>query len=228
MSISLLATRPPRLPRTGTLRSSKLAWGILVHTTGRGVPTRAKDTGLPAHEIALAYYLSSGANFPHYLIAGEGTIWAVADETVRAWHAGITTEDRAQYLTGEWETQVSPEGLAHWRARWPGIKSPQHLYPGKSPNEIYIGVELIPSNDRTDNGTLFTTAQYAALSKLIQDVATRHGFIPAGARLLGHEDVSPLTRWDKQGGWDPGFLRDNPLFRWDLVVHDNDTTQPVS
>ena len=33
-------------------------------------------------------------------------------------------------------------------------------------------------------------------------------------RLVGHEDIEPLERWNKQGGWDPGALRVKPKFVW--------------
>jgi outer membrane protein OmpA-like peptidoglycan-associated protein len=34
---------------------------------------------------------------------------------------------------------------------------------------------------------------------------------------LGHEDLSPITRSVRRGGWDPGFLRDAPFFDWNYV-----------
>ena len=36
-------------------------------------------------------------------------------------------------------------------------------------------------------------------------------------RLLGHEDLTPISRHDKKGGWDPGGLREVPYFDWEHV-----------
>jgi hypothetical protein len=36
--------------------------------------------------------------------------------------------------------------------------------------------------------------------------------------LVCHEDLSPLKRWDKGGGWDVGVLRAVPRLGWDEVL----------
>jgi soluble lytic murein transglycosylase-like protein len=53
-------------------------------------------------------------------------------------------------------------------------------------------------------------------------IAQRHGWPPGEAwwrtpRLLGHEDITPLSRFDKNGCWDPGGLREKPYFDWPFV-----------
>ena len=59
---------------------------------------------------------------------------------------------------------------------------------------------------------------------LALDIAERHGFADAFAegefpsrRLVGHEDIEPLERWNRQGGWDPGGLREKPKFFWPRI-----------
>ncbi|GAB4568558.1 MAG: hypothetical protein Tsb0020_22130 [Haliangiales bacterium] len=68
----------------------------------------------------------------------------------------------------------------------------------------------------------FTAEQHATVAALAVDVATRNGF--AGepewlrtGRLVGHEDLTPVSRHNRAGGWDPGALRDQPRFGWALV-----------
>ena len=45
--------------------------------------------------------------------------------------------------------------------------------------------------------------------------------LPAAAMappLVTHEDLSPLTRWQPSGGWDPGVLRPRPWLDWGAVL----------
>ncbi|MEP7342385.1 MAG: N-acetylmuramoyl-L-alanine amidase, partial [Acidobacteriota bacterium] len=82
-----------------------------------------------------------------------------------------------------------------------------------STNSGHIGIEMLA--DSTGYG--FTNAQYEALAKLVADIARRHKLpitSAPSARLLGHEDVHPLSRQNKGGGWDPGAHRDKPKFSW--------------
>jgi N-acetyl-anhydromuramyl-L-alanine amidase AmpD len=155
-------------------------------------------------------------NFPHYVLDGGGQLVQIADERERARHVAITPEQRVLFANGAWIGQVSVVGYALWRARWPDKKSPLQLFPSRSPNEDFIGIELIPSLEMVDD-SLFTEAQYQALSALLADIQTRYGITLTGSRLVGHEDLDPLSRWDKSGGWDPGQLRAKPYFSWDRV-----------
>lgn len=197
-------------------RTNPTPWGFCIHTTGSGVPKTARDHGISPIEAALNYYCSPGANFPHYVIDSTGQIVQVADELIRARHAGIEFDDRMLYLSGDWRSRVDQPTLALWMAKW-NKKSPLGLFPSKSPNEDYLGCELIPQLSTLPNGSLFTDEQYAALKGLIADVASRYGITLVGDRLVTHEDLEPLQRWNHQGGWDPGALRDDPTFLWGKI-----------
>ena len=154
--------------------------------------------------------------FPHYVIDGAGEIIQIADERERARHVAIPTEDRAMYASGAWRARVSPIGLAAWEAKWLplGKRNPLQLFPSKSANEDFLGIELIPLLEPPKGGGRFTPEQYDRLADLLEDIETRYGLELEGSRLVGHEDLSPLTRWNKAGGWDPGALRDKPSFFW--------------
>lgn len=211
-------------------RKNPVPWGVVVHTTGRGVldaATREKKT--PA-QVAEELYTRPDAYFPHYFIGSDGIIFQVADELIRARHVAVSLIDRARYLLNTWRSKVPDIGVELWQARWQGKKSPQVLYPSRSPNEDYLGVELIPQFGREKNTTLFTDKQYSALARLLVDIADRWQIPllqPGSPRLVGHEDLSPLTRWDSIGGWDPGFLRSRPYFRWNLLPLPAASSPPV-
>ena len=74
-----------------------------------------------------------------------------------------------------------------------------------------MGVELLPTPRGPD---WYTQAQYDALAALVVDVAQRHDRPPVGEHVVAHEDLEPLTRWNRTGGWDPGALRPQPRFSW--------------
>jgi N-acetyl-anhydromuramyl-L-alanine amidase AmpD len=71
-------------------------------------------------------------------------------------------------------------------------------------------------------GLRFTKAQHETIARLAWDIAHRNAW-PSNERwwrsprLLGHEDITPLSRHDKNGGWDPGALREKPFFDWKYV-----------
>jgi N-acetyl-anhydromuramyl-L-alanine amidase AmpD len=204
-------------------RENPRAFGVMFHTTGRGVLDRAKEWGLSPLKAAEQIYTRKGASFAHYILGQDGTLLQVADELEHAAHTGIPRAQREQYMSGAWTQAVKATTLQKWQKRWPGFKSPSHLYPTTSPNSCYIGVEFIP-----DNNAEFSAAQYAASAALVVDIATRHKFLAemrnkllenlASPRLVGHEDIEPLERWNKMGGWDPGALRDAPKFVWANVT----------
>lgn len=220
VSLSPLAT-PATPAMRGDLppRRQEVPFGVCVHSTGRGVPGKARKLRVDPMRVALDVYLSPVGDCPHYVIDYDGKIAQVADERLRARHAGVPADERAAYLDGSWVGRVAAVPLERWRRRWPGFKSPQHLYPTTSPNEAYLGIECIPLLEprSDDDPDLFTDSQYRALGALIADVETRWGISCSGPRLVGHEDVEPLTRWTSRAGWDPGSLSARPAFRWDRL-----------
>jgi hypothetical protein len=193
-------------------RATPTPFGVVVHTTGGGIVRFAAAHGIDPLAAAISIYSAPGANFPHYCIDGTGVAAQIADERELAPHAGIDAKGRALYLSGAWTSRVSKTGLALWRARWPGVKSPLALFPGRSVNQVYLGIELIPTATKT-----FTLAQYDTLARLLADIERRHGIMLSWSRLVGHEDLEPLERWDAAGGWDPGSLRATQRFSWPAV-----------
>ena len=237
------AMHPGHGDRKGVWRDQ--VYGLVVHTTGGTLPGKARKAGMLAADYAVRYYANSGGT--HYVNGWGGVdgqqLHQVMNERKQAWGVG-TRKDQPQLdqwrstAAGRFEADLPPTVLRLWRARWPGFKDSLSLLPVRSSaNLTYVHVECTPcvyyqdGNGRliTDSeyapmraGLRFTRAQHEAVARLAWDVAQRNGW-PAGQawwrtpRLLGHEDLTPLSRCDKNGGWDPGALRDQPYFDWPFV-----------
>lgn len=229
LSYSPLATRVTDGVRDPLLARVREVFGALVHTTGRGVVAHAKAHGRAPIDVALEVYLDSqnGANGylwggPAYVIDHNGKRYQIAPDEALTAHAG--SANREAYLSGHWTGKCSGATLAAWRTRWPGYKHPYALFPSRSPNVDYVGIEMIPCGSGFGHpmqpGLLFTKEQHDSVAELCADIGKRHGF-PEGwqktSRLVGHEDVDILERMDSHGGWDPGFLRAQPYFDFAYV-----------
>lgn len=221
-------------------------YGLIVHTTGGGLPAkaRAKDK-YPTVLGASVYHASHGC---HYLCGWrglDGDLLQLADDREQAQGVGVRADDpeHDQWRSvkrgrGAWERDIPGDLVARWRRRWPGWANPLDLLPGtEMANAPYLHLEMIPcvfaeghelvtAVEPMRAGLRFTQAQHDAAVALACDVADRKGWHDAAAlapwwrtpRLLGHEDLTPLSRHDKHGGWDPGALRPAPYFDWVYVL----------
>lgn len=204
--------RPIKPLRTGNLRSAAV-YGLALHTTGSGIVEQARKQGKDPLEHAVAYY-TKAPFFPHYVIGWDGTIVQICDEGVRAQHIGFA--ERALYLSDAWEAKVPAELVKMWKAAWPGYSSPASLFPGPSPNNVYVGAEMLPLDEHAKfepafEGSKYTLGQHQGAVMLGADIADRYRFKKDWARgpqLVGHESVNPI----KRPGWDPGELRKRPWF----------------
>jgi hypothetical protein len=200
-------------------------YGIVVHTTGSGPAIRAlanvkqKRGCQTALDCGLKYYYGGGGGFPHYVIDFEGLVHCTCPENYTAWHAAWTKETSGRHF---WKAWSPPE----WWARvWGKDKTPLDLIPADagSPNSRHLGIEIL---GRADSGK-DSDAQYQSLARLIVDIDRRHGLgidRAPSTKLLGHEDVNPLTgeggRANAHGGWDPGAHRvagATPRFSWERL-----------
>lgn len=198
-------------------------YGLCVHTTGGTIVEKAQKLKRDPLDFAAEYYLRPDSFWSHYLISWDGTIVQLSNEVTKALHVGWSAQQRDWCLSGTWREHLPEKSVSLWDQAWPAVKSPAHLYPGSSPNQAYIGVELLPTL-----GTMatlldkpYTKEQHAAVKALAKDIATRWSW-PEGwsrsGRLCGHEDLSPFDRHDRSGQcWDPGARRDRPRFSWESV-----------
>lgn len=209
--------------RSGSPRSQPV-WGVAVHTTGESIVDQARTHNADPLEYAASYYEQPDAYYPHYVVGYDGSILQVADETVRALHIGMKAADHDAFLDGSWTGQLPADLVARWQTQWPEHKHPAGLFSGPSPNEVYIGVEMLPLVVGVEQapaswlkGARFTEAQHQAMAALAVDIAARWEFPPSWwttGRLVGHEDVNPIERHTQNpaAGWDPGWLRPEPWF----------------
>jgi len=224
------------LTRRTTAIKTRIPWGVCLHTTGGGITTKAKKKKKSPIEVALDIYLASqnGANGypwggPGYVIDHDGTVYKLADDTTRTNHVGRIVEGvdrRTQYRDGSWVHLCSPRAVGEWHRRWPAYQHPYELFPSQGPNSNFVGIEMIPCGDGFGTPMTpklrFTVAQHEAAAELALDIAKRNKFPKDWqytSRLLGHEDVGLIDRHDKEGGWDPGFLRMEPYFDLEFVRH---------
>jgi N-acetylmuramoyl-L-alanine amidase len=217
-------------------------FGLVVHTTGGDLPAKARAKGVYHTVEAVDHY--SRSHGCHYVngwrgVAG-GDLLQVANEREQAAGVGVTNakhpnlDQRRSIEAGRFEADLPPILVRLWRERWPGREHSLQLLPGtRTANSCYVHVECVPcvysyrKKRVTDaepmrDGLRFTRAQHDTVALLACDIARRNGW-PATERwwrtprLLGHEDLTPISRHDSRGGWDPGYLREAPYFDWDHV-----------
>jgi len=212
-------------------------YGVAIHQTGSSLVTAAYKHGADPLEYAIQFYLNPQNYFPHYVVGYDGTIAQICDENGKALHIGFQPADRQACLDGSWTKKLPADLVVRWKTTWPAHMSPAHLFPGPSPNNVYVGIETIPivrgattaDVEPMGVGLIYTTAQHESIAELVVDIMKRwdlgaaflSGLALARGRLVGHEDVNPIQRHTKNppAGWDPGALREHPWFDFPWVRH---------
>jgi N-acetylmuramoyl-L-alanine amidase len=219
-------------------------YGLVVHTTGSGLPASADALGVYHTVRAIDHY--SRSHGCHYVNgwggAEAGELLQLANEREQAHGVGVTNakdpskDQRRSIEASRFEDDLPAVLVRLWRARWPGYENSLALLPGtKSANSCYAHLECVPCVYHSDHGLVtaqgvepmrpglrFTQAQHDTVAALAVDVAKRNRW-PGDQqwwhtpRLVGHEDLTPISRHDQRGGWDPGYLREAPYFDWDYV-----------
>ncbi len=211
---------------TGERRTAKFKpwpngkpFGVLLHSTGPGMEKYARTYKLTQEETVSRVYGNPGNSCAHVVIIPDGRRFRVVSPDLMAPHCGVSARQRAMLLDGTWRAWCSDLGERLWGERWPGVKSPQHLFPTASGNGSYEGAEFwkLDAND-PETGTPYTADQYRSGGQWIAERERACGFVAEGRRLVTHEDVQPFERWDAHGGWDPGVIRAKPTYNWPLLL----------
>lgn len=216
----LAIQRPAKRKRRRTFTP----WGLCVHTSGRGIHRQARKRGLTHIEAALRWYRAYARSGVHYVCGADGQLYQMLADNIRGAHVGMwsirrtAAQQRRRYLSGKWEQDVSRRALMLWRHRWSHYRTPQHLFPGKYPNDSFLGIELVPLAVRRPNGLWFTDAQHVTVRELFLDLKKRHDWNRARSRLVSHGDLTPHSRWDESGSWDVGAMRSRPRFDWTRIT----------
>lgn len=216
----------------GLVRRGRVG-GVLIHSTGRGLLDSAKKRGLTPDAEAERLYGGALSTFPHYVV-GHAAVTSYCDELKWAAHASWSLAEKSRYAEGGWRALIEPDGRAvpsragtydWWDARWGPARGLAYGSPAdmlaqiggaKSPNAVYVGIELVPYADGS-----FSSTQYVALGALVRDVLGRNSFtlpLPSSLPqvwLCGHSDISPLRRTEVNGRpYDPDSTGAGPDFDW--------------
>ncbi len=215
-------------------------FGLCVHTTGSGLPSRARKDGVYPTVAATRYY--QGSHGTHYVLGWNGIngdLIQVANEQERASGVG-TKETRAAVEAGDWAQSLPASFVKRWKSWWAatGADNPIGLFPGTWANNAYVHVEMPPCVFHHEGklvigmcqngaearvraaGLRFTQAQHDGIVLLALDLAKRYDWLGGWwekGHLVGHEDLSPHTRTVKSGGWDPGHHRAKPYFDFKYI-----------
>lgn len=194
-------------------------YGFCYHTMGRTIVAKALKLGIDPLEYAHSYYTRPNTYSAHY-VGRHGVTLQCSYEEDKCMHVGLTAAERNLFLSGKWKDKVAPVTYALWILQWGKFyKSPSHLYPGKSPNNVYVGYEMAPEPDAT-----YTIETLEAMCHQAHKTAKMHGFFEKdwfirSGRFVSHEDINPINRSNKLGGWDVGHLRAKPYVIRDTVYH---------
>lgn len=208
----LFESKTPR----GNQRDKKVVNSIIIHTTGYGVGLQriVKKHGDDLAQIGLSYAhrMASVLKYKgHFLIDHTGVIYQFLPLGEVGWHTGSSKKRKLR----------RDEPVQWWKDRWPNLKRPTDLdcWKENSPNYNSIGIDLLAHG----NGAItkgYTKEQYDSLIKLIAalcedlEIPTERKFI------VGHEDVDPISRGSKKGGWDPG------KFDWATLIDGLNPEEP--
>lgn len=201
--------------RRRSLRRTRSIWGVVVRTSAEEDIIAALEHGADPLEALVTSYLRPRATAPHYLIGWNGDVVQICDEDQKAEDLALEPAHRRAYLDGSW-TQLLPSALVSgWQQRWPDTPSPAHLFPGLSPDQVYIAIELLPLVAGVvarpmASASRHTVRQHEAAVALAKDIGDRRDFVPMwsrSGRLVAEEDLHPLRRSPcAVPGRDPGNI----------------------
>ena len=179
---------------------------IIIHTTGYGAGLKRiaeRNNNLEDVGKAYAHRMANVLKYKgHFLIDHVGKVWQFIPVTEVAWHTG----------SGKKKLLRSEKLYPWWIERWPDLENPIKLpvWNG-SPNVNSVGIDLLAhGNGAITSG--YTQAQYKSLSRLIKSLCVYLDIPLERKYILGHEDVDPISRGSKKGGWDPGHFDWGYLF----------------
>lgn len=200
----LFESKTPR----GNERETKEINSIIIHTTGYGAGLKriVEKHGDDLAQIGLSYAhrMASILKYKgHFLIDHIGVIYQFLPVSEVGWHTGSSKKRLLR----------SQKPKDWWKARWPDFEKPIDLPSWKtnSPNYNSVGIDLLAHGSGAISDT-YTKAQYDSLIKLIKALCEDLEIPIERKFIVGHEDVDPISRSNKRGGWDPGN------FDWEVLM----------
>jgi len=225
-----LTTRIVRTKRTNLPKRTRPVHGVVLHTTGGGIITKALKLGEDPLEYAAAYYARAKSYASNYLIGpfsdpdfdgSDDVIIGTIHEGLVSYHSSLPTSS-ARYKTYRKGRKTWPryrigtingkktmvdqgKGILpdykDWLRRWPDLESPLDLNPVPSAG---INRNFVGVDLLApEPGMKHTELQLRWAAALVSDIFERHGIPLERKRFLRHSDVDPFSRSTKRGGWDP-------------------------
>lgn len=210
---------------------------VIVHITGRSTWNNArKRKQNPLTRLARYFcgYKSAdsralnrkGRACATYAIGPWGEVIRLMEDEYRPWSAcyprAHASKRKARKLevprwwAEEWQ-DIDPN-LGLLEKQYPDTMSIDHpvdlIGTSRRPNFESLAIECV----QWGNQYLLTRAQYRSLSDLLLKLCERWGIPHNRLGVVGHEDLTPWTRGDAGGGWDPGALRATPRFDWQAAL----------
>lgn len=140
------------------------------------------DLNHPGDERGAVMYYEPGVKRSyascHYFIARDGEKYQFLDESLEAYHAGVS-EWQGRHQLNEWSIGIELAGMDPRQVKRRGLP---------------------------DEWAFYTDSQYAALTELCADLMIRHN-IPI-EMLLGHDQVAPKRKIDPGPNFDWERLRE--------------------
>jgi N-acetyl-anhydromuramyl-L-alanine amidase AmpD len=199
------------LPSTTTKsRKRKRINSIIIHTTGYGKGLERIEKKCDG-DLALAgkMYAERMAKIlrykGHFLLDHTGMIYQFLDLDDIAWHTGGGKKRRLKI----------EEPFEWWTERWKGIVDKPTDLPSwdSRPNNISIGIDLLAFSNGPHFPNHYTELQIESLARLVGSLCKDYNIPLDRKHIVGHEDVDPISRGRKKGGWDPGRK-----FDWDYFM----------
>jgi len=194
--------------------------GLCIHTTGGTIVHEAVAAHAEVLDYVVKYYLAPDHFFPNYVVGARGwrggDLVAICAEERVSLHVGLAADEIRAYGDGTWRQRIDAR---RWDAVWKDeFPTPMHMYRRSSPNRAFVGLEMPPLEKPRENGLRYTDEQHETVAELASDIFARYGLEPERRRIVGHEDLQPLSRFSGGQGWDPGGLRERPWFDWSSVL----------
>jgi len=181
---------------------------VVIHITGRQTYQHAEKKKIaPLKRIELV--TAPKGNWAHYYIDPWGRALCIAPETVvphsQGWsqyggRSGLKRKIQSKELiVPQWwlSTWDDCQSLGSNRIDSPVAIIDKKLYSG---NDRTVSIEFIQYGGQCK----LTEAQYKVGREFLLDICARHRLEFKRPDIIGHEDLDPWGRGNKNRGWDPG------------------------
>ena len=201
---------------------------IVIHVTGTDSFSSVKNTFMAKDSVSAHYLVAKDGGLFQFVPDGYRAWHAGLDSNCRnlykkgsakwqrylkyfSWYKGYPSD--AVLVDGDlnpvWDKteavfvaradgQAWPE-YRYFTDRWSTNDLPVNFTTDTDPNNYAIGIEILGFGAKTADSAVYTDAMYKTLRTLVMNLSKKYAIPMEKGRVVGHEDVNPITRF----GWDP-------------------------